>query len=58
MLGNLLKAAVGVVVAPVAVVGDTVMIPFDSVDYSKPEMYSRTSDVLKSVGNNINEAIK
>lgn len=57
MLGNLLKAAVGVVVAPVAVVVDTVMIPFDSSE-SNAEVYSRTSDVLKSVGNNINEAIK
>jgi len=56
MLEKLTKAAVSVALTPVAVVVDTVMIPFDA-SSSNPDAYSRTANLLKNAGENVSKAI-
>lgn len=56
MLESLTKAAVGVVVTPVALVADTVAIIPDSVDGKDP--FTRTGHVLDTIGENVKNAIE
>lgn len=60
MLGNLLKAAVAVVVSPVAVVADVVMFIPDSCshDPKRDTPFSRTGALLGAAGDAITEAVK
>jgi hypothetical protein len=56
VLESLTKAAVGVVVAPVTLVADTVMLVPDVEDNKDP--FSRTGEVVKNIGENIQNATK
>ena len=58
MFGNLLKAAVGIAVAPVALAVDIVTLPISASD-PDPRVgpFDRTSKVLDSVGKNVNDAL-
>ena len=56
MFKNLLKAAVSVAVAPVAVVADTLMLPADAEKLGKPA-YSRTAALLRNAGKCVREAV-
>lgn len=56
MFGSLLKAAVGVVITPVAVVVDIVRLPVTADDHRK-ETFGATSSVLDSVVKNVKDAI-
>ncbi len=60
MLKNIMKAAVGVVVAPVAVVVDTVMFIDDATNLqkSKNTPFSRTGNVLKNIADNVQKTIQ
>lgn len=60
MIGNLFKAAVAVVVAPVAAVVDVVMLIPDATSYDtkRDAPFSRTGAVLGAAGECIKEAIK
>lgn len=57
MIGNLLKAAVGVAVTPVAVVVDILTLPASAEDPARGA-FGRTEKVLKSVGENIEKAVQ
>lgn len=57
MLKNLLKAAVSVAVAPVAVIADTLMLPADAEKLGKPA-YSRTTALLRNAGKCVRESVK
>lgn len=51
MFGSLLKAAVGVVVAPVAVVADVVTLGGAITDKNKPYTAKAVSDIVKNLDN-------
>lgn len=57
MFGNLLKAAVGVVLTPVALAVDIVKIPVTSDDHRR-SAFEQTESMLESVGDNISKALK
>lgn len=57
MLKNLLKAAVSVAVAPVAVIADTLMLPADAEKLGKPA-YSRTAALLRNAGKCVRTATR
>lgn len=56
MFGNLFKAAVGVVLTPVAVAVDIVKIPVTSDDHRR-SAFEQTEKMLESVGDNISKAL-
>jgi hypothetical protein len=56
LLGNLTKAAIGVAVAPVAIVVDVVKLPADAFDGK--DAFNRTGNILGDVGKNVKEAIE
>jgi len=56
LLTNLTKAAVGVAIAPVAVVVDLAKLPSDAFD--NRNAFGRTGEILKTVGKNVKEAIE
>lgn len=56
MLESLTKAAVSVVVAPIALAVDAVMIPIDAVEGE--EAFKRTKDALNCAAQNLNDAVK
>lgn len=55
MFGNLLKAAVAVVVSPVAVVVDVVTLPATA--FERKDAFHRTASLLSSSGKNIMKAV-
>lgn len=57
MIFNLLKIAVAVVAAPVAIIADIVTIPASSCDLRRGA-FDKTSSVLDSIAKNFNEAVK
>ncbi len=57
MFGSLLKAAVGVVLTPIAVVVDIVTLPATA-DTPHRGAFDNTGHMLNSVGKNIDKALK
>jgi hypothetical protein len=57
MIANLLKAAVAVVLTPVAVVADVVTLPASAEDYRRWP-FDKTAALLKAAGDNVMEAVK
>lgn len=57
MFGNLLKAAVAVVAAPVALVVDIVTLPA-SAEHSTCGAFDRTAAMLDAAGDNMKQAVK
>lgn len=57
MLGNLLKAAVAVVAAPVALVLDIVTLPA-SAEHPTRGAFDRTAAMLDAAGDNMKQAVK
>lgn len=58
MIGNLLKAAIGVAISPAAVAIDVITIPISSSD-PDPRVgpFDRSAKVFGSIGDNIKKAI-
>ncbi len=57
MIFNLLKAAVGTVLLPVAVVVDAVTLPASATDLRKGP-FDRTGNLANTIGKNIKEALE
>lgn len=57
LLGSLAKAAVGVVVAPVALAVDIVTLPASASELHRGP-FDRTAKVLDSIGENIKDAVE
>lgn len=57
MLTNLTKAAVAVVVTPVAVIADVVTLPASADDFNAGP-FDKTAACLKAAGKAFNEAVK
>jgi hypothetical protein len=57
ILENLTKAAVAVVLTPVAVVVDVVSLPASSMDHRRGA-FDNTEKLLKAAAKNVEEAIK
>ena len=57
MLGNLLKVAVAVIAAPVALVADIVTLPA-SAEHPTRGAFDRTASMLDAVGDNMKQAVK
>lgn len=57
MLSNLTKAAVAVVVTPVALVADVITLPASALDHRR-EAFGRTEAMLKAAGDATTEAVK
>ena len=55
-IANLTKAAAAAAFVPIAVVVDTVMLPFDATEGK--DVYGRTGTLLKSAGECVVEAVK
>lgn len=56
MFTNLLKAAVAVVVTPVALVADIVTLPASAEDLHRGP-FDRTASMLKTAADNVNKAV-
>lgn len=57
MIGNLLKAAVAIVAAPVALVVDIVTLPA-SAEHPTRGAFDRTATMLDAAGENMKQAVK
>ena len=57
MLGNLIKAAVAVAAAPVALVVDIVTLPA-SAEHPTRGAFDRTTAMLDAAGDNMKQAVK
>ena len=57
MLGSLLKAAVAIVAAPVALVVDIVTLPA-SAEHPTRGAFDRTAAMLDAAGDNMKQAVK